>query len=855
MLSDIKVSIIVPVYNVEAYLERCLDSLVNQTLEDIEIIVVNDGTPDNSQEIIDKYVKEYPNKVFGYIKENGGLSDARNYGMQYAKGEFIAFVDSDDYVRTDMYEKLYNKAVEEDSEIVVCGYFKVNAVNNSMASAQLGNLQLYGGTIHDHPEIIENNAPYAWNKLVKRDVFERTKIDFPKGYIYEDICTMYPILASANKISKVDEELYYYIVERKGSITSSFNKSKTLMLRSLELLDERFEKLGLYKEFRDQLVVINLRHIYLRFKEFDKYKWRREQLKFVNQAFDLLDKHFKNWRKDSGSYIYFTLAEDRHIKRWFYKRRLYWIMVALMPLKWIQNYREWDYKKRHPYSDTKRYYINIVEKKKVVKNRVLIESFHGKNISDSPFEMMKEIYKRGGYEIYVTSTESAWNDNKKLLKDHNLNVKMVQLGSDKYFEILGTAKYIINNVSLPLCFIKRPEQVYMNTWHGTPLKTLGKNMKQGIESMFNIQHNFLQSSYLLFPNEYTKDCMMKDYNLDKLFTYKTVVEGYPRNTIFAKEEEGKKLKEELGLAGKTIYAYMPTWRGKNSYGKMGIEDLSEHLEKLDGILDDNHLLYVNLHPNISDEVNYDDYKFIRPFPAGASNYEFLNCADALITDYSSVFFDFSITRKPIVLFMYDYDEYCEEHGMYFDPKELPFKQIFTIDDLCNTIKDGSILTFKYDEANDYFEKFIKYDSEECTAKLVDLVLKGKEEGLIVEDYAFNREKEWNISVLLEIKETKEEYDKYVAEHDPENTIFVMNKKYFHALMNKWYYEEYNDKLTYVIFGYSRMLNEKDEAIYKSKDKKDKEANQKVKVKARERAYKRTLPNIKIVNKDENRRII
>ena len=109
-----KVSIIVPVYGVEEWLERCMESLVHQTLQDIEIIVVNDGSPDNSQEIIDRYVKEYPDLVQGHIKENGGLSDARNYGLQYATGEYIAFVDSDDYVDVTMYEKLYKKAIEEE---------------------------------------------------------------------------------------------------------------------------------------------------------------------------------------------------------------------------------------------------------------------------------------------------------------------------------------------------------------------------------------------------------------------------------------------------------------------------------------------------------------------------------------------------------------------------------------------------------------------------------------------------------------------------------------------------------------------------------------------------------------------
>ena len=131
-----KVSIIVPIYKVEKWLDRCLDSLVHQTLEEIEIIAVNDGSPDNSQAIIDRYVEQYPDKVYGYIKENGGLSDARNYGLQYAHGEYIAFVDSDDYVDVTAYEKLYNKAKEEDSEIVVCGYFKVNDADNTMKSAQ-----------------------------------------------------------------------------------------------------------------------------------------------------------------------------------------------------------------------------------------------------------------------------------------------------------------------------------------------------------------------------------------------------------------------------------------------------------------------------------------------------------------------------------------------------------------------------------------------------------------------------------------------------------------------------------------------------------------------------------------------
>lgn len=849
-----KVSVIVPVYNVENYLRRCLDSLVNQTLEDIEIIVVNDGSPDNSQAIIEEYEGKYPEKLKGYVKENGGLSDARNYGLEYATGEFVAFVDSDDYVDVTMYEKLYNKAKAEDSEIVTCAYFKVNDMNKTMASAQMGHTGLYDASAMENKELIEISAPYAWNKLVKKELLDRTGIRFPKGYIFEDICTMYPLLACAKKISKVNEELYYYIIERQDSITATFNKTKTLIIKALKLLNDRYKELGLFDEFRDQIVVINLRHIYLRFKEFHRYKDRIHQIKLVNQSFRLLRKYFPDWRTNSGSYIYFTLAKDRNIKRWFYKRRFYWIMVSLMPLNWIIKYREWDFKQRHPARPLRRKFVGYWEKLKLVNNRVLIESFHGKNISDSPYYIMEELNKRGGYQIYVATNKDNREKNKQFLKETGIKAKLVQLNTKKYYKVLASSKYLVNNVSFPLCFMRKKGQVYLNTWHGTPLKTLGKNMKKGIESMFNIQHNFLQSTHLLFPNEYTKEHTMRDYNLDKLFTNETIVSGYPRNAVFKDTKKSIEIKEKLGLQDKKVYIYMPTWRGKNSYGKMCTTDIAGILEQMDKVLDENHLLFVNLHPNVSEGIEYSDYKFINSFPEGVSNYDFINCSDALITDYSSIFFDYSITGKPIVLFMYDYDEYMEDRGMYTDIEELPFKKIYHLDEMCESIRTEEILTYQYNDP-DYVDKFIKYDTLDATEKLVDYIFENKNDGLKIQDYQENREKAWEVCVQLDRIETKEEYDAFLEGHDLENTIFVIRNKYFHSLMNKWFYEEYNDKLTYVVFGYSRMLNEHDEKYWDTEEEKYKAKKKAVRKKARKRAFMRTLPNIKVSNQPKIKRII
>ena len=135
----IKVSVIVPVYNVEKYLEKCLDSLVNQTLKEIEIIIVNDGSPDNSHKIIDKYTKKYKN-IKAYLKENGGLSDARNYGLKKASGEYIAFLDSDDFVKEDMYQKMYEKAKSGNFDMIVCD-LNYKSENSSVIQRAFSNIK------------------------------------------------------------------------------------------------------------------------------------------------------------------------------------------------------------------------------------------------------------------------------------------------------------------------------------------------------------------------------------------------------------------------------------------------------------------------------------------------------------------------------------------------------------------------------------------------------------------------------------------------------------------------------------------------------------------------------------------
>ena len=338
MTSKFKVSVIVPIYNVENYLVRCLESLVNQTLEDIQIILVNDGSPDNSQQIIDAYASRYPEKILALTKENGGLSDARNYGIPYAEGEYIGFVDSDDYLDITMYEKMYTKGKMEDADMVVCGYYGVDEQKNSYRALQVTNKAEFGVSLWDNPTLLYSNAPYAWNKLFKRELFERTQIRFPKGKIYEDIATTYPLMQYANRIVKVNEPLYYYILKREGAITATFSEKMLQMFESLARMNDYYIEAGNFDYFKTQLGFINIKHTILRFKDFHLYKDRNLKSKFIETGFEHLNKYFDDWKQND---LFFdSFFGINRFEKAVAKTKIWWRIQSYLPCELIIAYNK-----------------------------------------------------------------------------------------------------------------------------------------------------------------------------------------------------------------------------------------------------------------------------------------------------------------------------------------------------------------------------------------------------------------------------------------------------------------------------------------------------------------------------------
>lgn len=284
-----KVSVIVPIYNVEKYLEKCINSLLSQTLEDIQIILVNDGSKDNSGNIAKEYEKNNKDRVTYVEKENGGLSDARNYGLKYATGDFVAFLDSDDYIEKNAYEEMYNKAIEEDADYVECDFIW-EFPNKIRVDKQY--------TYKNKKEMLSFVRVVAWNKLIKRQLITDNNLEFPKGLRYEDVEFAYKLIPFINKFAYVDKPFVHY-VQREGSIANVQNERTAEIFTVLDNVIEFYKKNNIYEEYRDELEYNYARYLLCSsLKRMCKIKDKTIREKLLTESWERLNLNFPNWKEN-----------------------------------------------------------------------------------------------------------------------------------------------------------------------------------------------------------------------------------------------------------------------------------------------------------------------------------------------------------------------------------------------------------------------------------------------------------------------------------------------------------------------------------------------------------------------------
>ncbi|PTJ55615.1 spore coat protein CotS, partial [Mammaliicoccus sciuri] len=357
----------------------------------------------------------------------------------------------------------------------------------------------------------------------------------------------------------------------------------------------------------------------------------------------------------------------------------------------------------------------------IKENCILYETFHGKSMTDNPYALFESLILDPEYKnyrhIWVINTLTSETEKYK----NNENVNFVKVNSDEYLYYLAKAKYLINNTSFPPYFCKRKNQVYLNTWHGTPLKTLGIDMNGPIDQLKNIQRNFLQTDYLLSPNEFTTEKLVYSHNLDGIYTGEILEVGYPRIDLITKTNSKDildKLRQYIEIdTNKKVALYAPTWRGNVGKEVDIKKEVKDIIVSIKNNLDSNYQLLLKVHPLLYKYFKNDKELSKIFIPDSIDISETLSIVDLLITDYSSVFFDFYVKNKPIILYTYDKAEYLSDRGTYLDFDELNTYVAENETELKDLIANVDILKGCKNES------FISLQNGNVSKTVIDIVFK------------------------------------------------------------------------------------------------------------------------------------
>ena len=367
------------------------------------------------------------------------------------------------------------------------------------------------------------------------------------------------------------------------------------------------------------------------------------------------------------------------------------------------------------------YYYRKVTSGNLDENAALFESYHAVSTTGNIYALFEELCKSkpNMKKYWVYKKNSPLLDEIK----KNSNTVLVEYESRQYFKILATAKYLFNDTSFMPYFIKQPNQIYTNTWHGTPLKTLGLDIiNHGQNDHKNIQRNLLATDYLMMPNKFTADKLLTSHHLNGIFPGKVFDTGNPRMDLNKKNPIEMRKKYGLDL-GKKYILYAPTWKkGVDETTDEDVYDLVKQLELLQNSVPENTVVLLKSHYFIYE-------KFVsfgleeKVVPDWVDTNEYLTTVDALITDYSSIFFDFLPFEKPIYFYMEDLEYYQNTRGLYLDISDLPGEVYYSISDLCEGISVDyeTYLSTHQENIKYYLDNFCYLDNGASSERIINIL--------------------------------------------------------------------------------------------------------------------------------------
>ena len=300
---------------------------------------------------------------------------------------------------------------------------------------------------------------------------------------------------------------------------------------------------------------------------------------------------------------------------------------------------------------------------------ILYESFHGSSMSDSPYAIFRFLLSSPDYSglthVWALTEPAEANPAYR----HLPNVKVVQHGGAEYARYLASAKYLINNSTFPSYFTRKPDQIYLNTWHGVPLKRMFRHEGRTLTPHANSQRNLLAATHLVFPNAYTVNKLLDSADIEGIVTAVISESGSPRTDLVLSADRNA-IRSKLGIAdGKRVLLYAPTWRGDLTSIATEVDDLLHAVDVLERAAGEEFAVLVSVHNFLSGEEQVSSA--IRAIPKDLDVNELLAAVDLLVTDYSSIMFDYMVLDRPLILYAYDRAEYEATRGLYLPLESVP----------------------------------------------------------------------------------------------------------------------------------------------------------------------------------------
>lgn len=372
-------------------------------------------------------------------------------------------------------------------------------------------------------------------------------------------------------------------------------------------------------------------------------------------------------------------------------------------------------------------YAQLYHSTSIKPHQILYQVRDGKSITDSPYAIFLGLNAHETFSNYQhiwvvdhPDTLVFYQEKFKVFQ----NVSFVIKESNEYLKALTESKFLINNATFPAYFTKKPQQIYINTWHGTPLKHMGFDVKNNLKGSQNTMKNFLASDYMISPNAHTTNIFKHAFKLDGLYSGEILEMGYPRIdlTINTTAKEARKyLAEHLNLKKKPIILYCPTWRGKNvNDPENSLLNVFEEIKLLNQKLP--YQVLVKVHPFVYSKAK--EMPELKPYlvPDFLDTNQLMPAVDLMITDYSSIFFDFLVTDKPIVFYVPDLDKYQNERGVYINLCALPGPVADNIQDVITLVSNESYKDADVQEKYAKFKHdFVNYENGSVTERLIESV--------------------------------------------------------------------------------------------------------------------------------------